>query len=88
LNVPEAVGVPEIVMVFEAKLAVTPAGSPVAVPILVALVVEWVMEESRRVLIHKVGVAEATETVLFGLTKKAPEIELVAGGEHAPVTTT
>jgi hypothetical protein len=41
LNVPDTVGVPLIVMVFEANAAVTPAGNPVAVPIPVAPVVAW-----------------------------------------------
>jgi hypothetical protein len=38
---PDTVGVPLIVMVFEANAAVTPAGNPVAVPIPVAPVVAW-----------------------------------------------
>ena len=64
---PDAVGVPLMVMVFPDQLAVTPAGSPVAAPIPVAPVVVWVMLV-RTVLIHKVGVDEATETVLFAVT--------------------
>ena len=36
------VGVPLIVIVFEAHAAVTPVGNPVAVPIPVALVVVWI----------------------------------------------
>jgi hypothetical protein len=43
LKVPVVVGVPLIVIVFEAHAAVTPAGNPVAVPIPVALVVVWIM---------------------------------------------
>jgi hypothetical protein len=39
LNVPDAVGVPLIVIVFDAHAAATPAGNPVAVPIPVAPVV-------------------------------------------------
>ena len=39
MNVPEAVGVPLIVIVSDPKAAVTPAGNPVAVPIPVAPVV-------------------------------------------------
>jgi len=39
VNIPETVGVPLMVMVFAAQLAVKPAGSPVAVPIPVAPVV-------------------------------------------------
>ena len=38
-KVPDTVGVPLIVIVFEDHNAVTPAGNPVAVPIPVALVV-------------------------------------------------
>jgi hypothetical protein len=55
LNVPDTVGVPLIVMVFEANAAVTPAGNPVAVPIPVAPVVAWVISVNT-VLIHNVGV--------------------------------
>ena len=64
---PDAVGVPEIVIVFPAQIAVTPAGSPVATPIPVAPVVVWVMLV-RAVLIHNVGVEEAAEAVLFAVT--------------------
>ena len=39
MNVPDTVGVPLIVMVFDAQVAVTPAGNPVGVPIPVAPVV-------------------------------------------------
>jgi hypothetical protein len=42
-NVPDAVGVPLIVIVLEAQTAVTPAGKPVAAPIPVAPVVVCVM---------------------------------------------
>ena len=49
------------------KTAVTPGGKPVAVPMPVAIVVVWVMLVNA-VLIHKVGVALAAETVLFGFT--------------------
>ena len=57
MNVPDAVGVPLIVIVFEAKVAVTPAGNPVAVPIPVAPVVVCVILV-KAVLIHSVGVDE------------------------------
>jgi hypothetical protein len=43
LKVPVAVGVPLIVIVFDAHAAVTPAGNPVAGSIPVALVVVCVM---------------------------------------------
>ena len=39
MNVPDAVGVPLIVMVFPAQVAFTPVGKPVGVPIPVAKVV-------------------------------------------------
>jgi hypothetical protein len=39
LNVPATVGVPVIVIVFDAQAAVTPVGNPVAVPIPVAKIV-------------------------------------------------
>jgi hypothetical protein len=71
VNVPEAVGVPEIVMVSPDQTAVTPAGKPVAVPIPVAPVVVCVMLV-KAVLIHKVGVDEAAVTVLSGLTVIVP----------------
>ena len=71
MKVPLAVGVPEIVMVFDAKAAVTPAGKPVAVPMPVAPVVVWVMSV-KTVLIHSVGVALAVVTVLSGITVMVP----------------
>jgi hypothetical protein len=67
LNVPEAVGAPLMVIVFDAHAAVTPAGSPVAVPIPVAPVVVCVMFV-KAVLIHNVGVDDAVPAVLVGLT--------------------
>ena len=71
MNVPDAVGVPLIVMVFDAHDAVTPAGSPVAVPIPVAPVVVCVMAVSAE-LIQSVGVEDAALTVLFGVTVMVP----------------
>ena len=71
MNVPGAVGVPLIVMVLLAQVAVTPVGSPVAAPIPVATVVLCVMFVSSGVFIHKVGVDDATETVL-SLTVMVP----------------
>ena len=62
MNVPEAVGVPLIVIVFEGQVAVTPAGKPVAVPIPVAPVVVCVIAVSA-VFTHRVGAEEAAETV-------------------------
>ena len=68
---PEAVGVPVIVIVFEAKEAVTPAGKPVAELMPVAPVVVWVMFGEIAVLTHSVVVVPAV-TVLFGLTTIVP----------------
>jgi len=71
LNVPDAVGVPLIVMVLAAQAAVTPAGKPVAVPMPVANVVVWVIAVNG-VLIHKVGLEDAALTVIFGVTVIVP----------------
>ena len=78
---PEAVGVPLIVIVLDAQVAVTPAGRPVAVPIPVAPVVVCVMLVSA-VLMHKVGIVEAAPTVLSGVTVMVPEAFTVP---HPPV---
>ena len=56
-----------MVIVLDAQVAVTPAGSPVAVPIPVAPVVVCVIAVNA-VLIHKVGVAEGVDAVLAGVT--------------------
>ena len=66
MKVPAAVGVPEIVIVFDAHAAVTPAGNPVAAPMPVAPVVVRVIFVSA-VLILNVGVEEAAPTVLIAL---------------------
>jgi len=76
LNVPLAVGMPLIVMVFAAQVALTPAGNPFApdTPSLempVAPVVVWVMFVSA-VLIHKVGVDEAALAVFAAVTVIVP----------------
>ena len=71
MNVPEAVGVPLIVMVFVAQAAVTPVGRPVAVPIPVAPVVVCVMLVNA-VLIHSVGDEDAAPAVLSGVTVIVP----------------
>jgi hypothetical protein len=60
-----------MVMVLAAQFAVTPAGKPTATPIPVAPVVVWVIFVIA-VLIHIVGVDEATDTVLFGVTVIVP----------------
>ena len=71
VKVPEAVGVPLIVMVLFAHAAVTPAGNPVGVPIPVAPVVVWVTLVIA-VPIHNVGVDDAAVTVLIGVTVMVP----------------
>ncbi len=74
VNVPVAVGVPEIVIVSPDQTAVTPAGKPVAVPIPVAPVVVCVILV-KAVLIHKVGDDEAAETVLSGVNVAVTALE-------------
>ena len=68
---PAALGVPLIVIVLDAQEAVNPAGSPEAVPMPVAPVVVCVMLVSA-VLMHRVGVEEATPTELPGVTVIVP----------------
>lgn len=58
-------------MVLPAQSGVTPAGSPVGVPMPVAPVVVCVMAVSG-VLIHKVGVEEAVPAVLSRFTVMVP----------------
>ena len=67
---PDAVGVPLIVMILEAQVADTPAGKPDEV-IPVAPVVLWVILGST-VLIHTVGLIEATLAVLAAVTTIVP----------------
>lgn len=76
MNVPEAVGVPLIVMVPPAQCADTPAGRPFApdtpsLDIAVAPVVLIVMAV-RTVLIQRVGVEDGAPAVLFALTVMVP----------------
>ena len=78
---PDAVGVPEMMVVLPAQAAVTPAGSPLDAPIPVAPVVVWVILVSA-VLIQSVGVAEAADTVLFCVTFIVPVAFTVP---HPPV---
>ena len=56
MNVPDTVGVPLMVIVFDAQEAITPVGKPVDVPIPAAPVVVWVIFGDKAVLIHKVVV--------------------------------
>lgn len=60
-----------MVMVLEANDAVTPAGSPLAVPISVAPVVVWVMLVNGE-LMQTDGDAEAADTVFVGVTTMVP----------------
>ena len=71
MNAPEAVGVPLMVMVLLAQAAVTPAGSPVGVPMPVAPLVVCVMAVSG-VLMHNVGVEEAVPAALLSTTVMVP----------------
>ena len=57
-----------MVIVLDAKAAVTPAGRPVGLPMPVAPVVEMVMAGLRAVFTHNVGVAEGVPAVLAGKT--------------------
>jgi len=60
-----------MVMVLDDQEAVTPFGKPVAVPIPVAPVVVCVILV-KTVLIHKVGVEDAADAVLAGVTVMVP----------------
>ena len=80
---PDAVGVPLMVMVLDAKAAVTPAGNPVAAPIPVAPVVACVILVSA-VLIHNVGVDDEAPAVLAGLTVN--DLDAVTGLLHPVLT--
>ena len=71
MKVPDAVGVPLMVIVLLAHAAVTPVGKPVAVPIPVFPEVVWVIAVSA-VLIHNVGALEAALAVLLGVTLIVP----------------
>ena len=71
MKVPDAVGIPLMVMVLLAHTAVTPAGRPVAAPMPVAPVVVWVML-ANTVLMQSVGVDDAVLTVLFGVIVNVP----------------
>ena len=62
---------PLIVIVFDAQSTLRPMGKPVAVPMPVAPVVLWVMGFNA-VLMHKVGLLDATPTVLLGVTVIVP----------------
>ena len=75
-------------MVLLEKLAFTPAGNPVAVPIPVAPVVAIVIFGSN-VLIHKIGLEEATPAVLLALTESVKGVDTPVATElFGPVTLT
>ena len=71
MKVPDAVGVPEIVILLLTHAAETPAGNPVAVPMPVAPVVTCVIFVNA-VLIYSVGVLDAAPTVLAVVTVIVP----------------
>jgi hypothetical protein len=82
LKVPEAVGVPLMVIVFEAQDAVTPAGRPVGIPMPVAPVVVCV-SRLNAVFTHRVGVPDGEETVL-GATVLSGVIMIVPVADTVP----
>ena len=71
MKVPDAVGVPDIVIVLAAQAAITPAGRPVAVLMPVATAVVCVIAV-RAVLMQSVGVEEAVLVILSGVTVIVP----------------
>jgi hypothetical protein len=72
LKIPDAEGVPLMVIVCDAHPADNPAGNPVAVPIPVAPVVVIVMAGLKAVLIHSVGDEEGVPAVLAAVTVIVP----------------
>ena len=82
MKVPDAVGVPDIVIVLAAQAAITPAGRPVAVLMPVATAVVCVIAV-RAVLMQSVGVEEATPAVLSGVTVIVPVAFTLS---HPPVS--
>ena len=69
MNVPATVGVPLMVMVFEAHAAAIPAGKLIGAPILVDPVVVYVSVSA--VLIHRVCGVDAP-AVISGVTVMVP----------------
>ena len=65
-----------MVIVFDAQLAITPKGSPLAAPIPVAPPVVWVIGVSAEFM-HKMGEAEAELTVFTSLTVIIPPMSKV-----------
>lgn len=70
------VGIPLIVIMLSAQVALTPGGRPEAVPIPVAPVVKWVILVNG-VLIQRVGDEDGAPTVLSGVTLMVP-VALIA----------
>ena len=68
---PDAEGVPDMVISSDDQDALIPDGKPVAEPIPVAPVVAWVISVNA-VLIHNVGVLDATPAVLSAVTVIVP----------------
>ena len=66
MKVPDAVGVPLIVITLLAQTAVTPAGKPVAAPMPVAPVVAIVTDGVKAVFTRSVGLDDAVPAV-FGV---------------------
>ena len=81
MKVPLAEGVPEIVIIFVAQEAVTPAGKLEGVPIPVAPVVVCVTLVIA-ILMQVVGLEEAAVTVLLVLTIIVPVADTVP---HPPI---
>ena len=71
MNVPDAVGVPLMVITLANQAALTPAGKPVGTPMPVAPVVAIVMG-TKTVLIHSVGFEDGDPAVLSGVTVIVP----------------
>ena len=78
---PDAEGVPVIVISSDDQDALTPDGKPVAEPIPVAPVVEWVIFVNA-VLIHNVGVLDATPAVVSDIPVMVPAVLTLP---HPPV---
>ncbi len=73
MNVPDAVGVPLMVITLADHDAVTPAGSPDAVPMPVAPVVVMVIADNA-VFTHRVGFELGAPAVLAGFTTMVAEL--------------
>ena len=72
-----------MVMVFDAKAAVTPAGNPVVVVSIPVAPVVAIVILVNAVLTHNVGLAEAAAAVLAGVTVIVPVAFTAA---HPPVS--